>query len=242
MTKAIVTRSIVGLTNNYRDYRDTLRYDFWYSCAYCSITELEASAIGFEIDHYYPQKNHPNFIHDYNNLMWACEKCNGYKSNFDPDKDDIEKGNIVLRPDFDDPREHLKLEGYFLKNITHTGEFNIERLDLNRLQLRRLREIRERFWNASEYLAFGIHELLKFRIDKLNPKQRFPFLKLKNKVQERYNQRSDSLNSLIRKFAKSDFLDDDPNKKERNRKRKEYLREQKAIPITKSKKSDKRKM
>ena len=242
MTKAIVVRSIVDPKNNYLDYRDTLRYDFWYSCGYCTITELEASAIGFQIDHYYPKKKNPNLVNDYNNLMWSCNICNRYKSDFHPSQDDIEKGNKVLRPDFDDPREHLELEGYLLKNITHTGEFNIERLDLNRLQLRRLREIRERFWNASEYIAFGIHKLIRFRIDKIRPNQRFPFQKLKRKVQERYSELTDSLDSLIRKFAQSDFLDDDPEKEERNKRRKQYLREQKSMTIDKYKKSDKPKV
>jgi len=39
-------RREVTKKSNYQDYREDLRYDFWYSCAYCSITELEAMGIG----------------------------------------------------------------------------------------------------------------------------------------------------------------------------------------------------
>jgi hypothetical protein len=103
-----------------------------------------------------------------------------------------------------------------------------------------LREIRQRFWNANKYIAFGVHELVTLKLDTIHPTRRFPFLKLKKKVQERYDLLKDSLDSLIRRFAKSDFLDDDQNKKESNKRRKKYLREQKAIPVDRRRRKSKK--
>lgn len=143
-TKAIVLRSPVEAKANYLNYRETLRFDFWYSCAYCSISEVEAGGIGFQIDHYWPTTYKPKLKNDYNNLMWSCQICNRYKSGYYPEEDGLSKGNVILRPDEEDPREHLKLEKYSLESKTHKGEFNIHFLDLNRLQLRRLRKIREK--------------------------------------------------------------------------------------------------
>lgn len=230
-SKAIVVRSNVTPQADYREYREFLRYDFWYSCGYCSISEIEGSGIGFEIDHYYPKEKYQRLVNDYNNLMWSCGKCNRYKSNYDPDVNDVEKGNVVLRPDKDDPREHIELEGHSLIGKTHTGEFNIELLELNRLQLRRLREIRQRFWEARNYIAFGIQEVLSVKIDEVHPERRVTFLKVIRVVRERKERIGKSVDSLLRNFARSPYLDEDPDKEERLKKRKEYLKKEKAIIV-----------
>jgi len=228
---AVVIRSKVELKKNYSSYRDILRFDFWYSCAYCSMTEIEAFGVGFDIDHYYPQKNHPNLINDYNNLMWSCQICNRYKSDFDPDVNHIAKGNVVLRPDEDDPSQHIQPDKFTLKGKTQTGEFNIQLLDLNRKQLRRLREIRERLSKAKEFVAFGIRTLVSLHFDRLHPKKRPIFLKIKKEVLERNKRLFDSADELIREFARSPLLNDDPEKKARLKRRKKYLRDQNAITI-----------
>ena len=67
-----VTRSFVAPKGSYANYRQDLRVDFWYSCAYCSITEVEAQGIAFEIDHYAPHSKFPELKHDYGNLMYSC--------------------------------------------------------------------------------------------------------------------------------------------------------------------------
>lgn len=69
--KDLVERSHVQLGLKYGEYRETLRYDFFHSCAYCTMSEYEASGIRFTIDHYEPQISSPNLIDEYTNLMWA---------------------------------------------------------------------------------------------------------------------------------------------------------------------------
>ena len=228
-SKAIVLRSKVESCKNYQDYRDILRFDFWYSCAYCSMTEIEATGIGFEIDHYYPIKHNREKKNDYNNLMWSCRICNRNKADFNPDEDDKIKGNVVLRPDHDDPEDHLTLEYFSYKAKTHTGEFNIHRLDLNRLQLRRIREIRERLFDAKSYIAFGIRQLRSLKIDKIERRKRYSFSILKKKFLERHGQVVDSIDTFLKNFSKSILLDEDPEKQKRLKIRRKYLNEQKAI-------------
>lgn len=227
--QSVVVRSKVLPRVNYLDYREELRLDFCYSCAYCSMTEFEGSGIGFQIDHYYPRSTHPQLINEYENLMWTCERCNQYKTDFCPDVQDIQVGNIIIRPDRDDPGNHFDLRGYLLMGKTHTGDFNIEWLDLNRRQLIVLRELRERFSDATDYIAFGIQQLISFKIDRVSKDKRVIFQKIRKRVLEKKGQLEKSINSVLREFARSPLLDDDPGKKEYIKKRKEFLKQSKAI-------------
>src|SRR2546429_8505983 len=69
-----VTRSSPGLKTPSTAYRQDLRTDFCFSCAYCTISEEEAHGISFEIDHYQPQQH--GGTHAYDNLLYACDTCN----------------------------------------------------------------------------------------------------------------------------------------------------------------------
>lgn len=80
-----------------------LRHDFNHECAYCKTHEVDISDIQivaerfFEKDHFYPQATKVKDIHDYCNLYYSCEKCNGSKSSecdglLDPCKQDIFSG------------------------------------------------------------------------------------------------------------------------------------------------------
>jgi uncharacterized protein (TIGR02646 family) len=230
-SKAIIIRSDVEKKSDYHDYRESLRSDFWYSCAYCSITEAEAGGIGFEIDHYLPKNTNPGLINNYDNLFWSCGVCNRYKFDYDPDEKQISAGNVVIRSDEEDPREHLKLKEQILKEKTHTGEFNIELLELNRKQLRRLRSIREKFWEASNYIAFGVKELVSIRLDTIKPRRRYAFQALTKRILAQEGGLNRYLEQLIKNYARSPMLDLDPEKKERLKKRRKYLNEQKAISV-----------
>jgi hypothetical protein len=95
--------------------------------------------------------------------------------------------------------------------------------------LRRLREYRERFSNAGNYIAFGIHELLALKLDRLPPKYRLLFEKIKRHVKDRNKEVISSRDLLIREFAHSKLLNGDPQKLDRLKRRREYLKEQRAI-------------
>lgn len=228
---AIIVRSEVMPQKDYHAYRDFIRFDFYYACAYCAITEIEAAGIGFQIDHYYPIEASPQLASNYDNLMWSCQICNRYKSNFNPDEEDVRSGYVIIKIDKCDPREHLEADadGVTVKGKTKTGEFNIQLLDLNRKQLRRLREYRKRLSDATNYIIFGVHELVSLELDKVSPNYRLLFQKIKYHVKDREKQVTGPIKSLVRNFAHSDLLDRDPEKKERQKRRKQYLKEQRAI-------------
>ena len=225
----VVVRSSVEPSKNYHDYLQYLRFDFYYSCAYCSMMEHEACGIRFEIDHYYPIKKHPELKSDYENLMYSCEKCNNFKSDFDPNQDQVSKGYVIIRPDRDGPEDHFEIGGVLLKGLTPTGEFNIDWLYLNRFQLRKLREFRKRLAEAREFIAFGLQSLASVRIDTIDPRKRYIFLQIKRSLEEKKMKINNSFNELADKLAKSELLDEDPEKELHRMRRKMYLSRQKAI-------------
>lgn len=229
--EGIVNRSIVERKRNYLHHREMLRHDFWYSCAYCSITEVEAGGIGFEIDHYLPQKHRPELKNDYNNLMWSCQKCNRYKGDHNPDQDDILNSRVIIKVDKEDPDDHLIQRDCFLEGKTAKGDFNIIWLFLNRLNLRRLRDIRQKFWAAHREFTSAVTDLLGFRIDRLPAAERANAIELQQYVKNRSYELSTYVVEVIRELGRSPMLDEDPKKKKHLAKRRRYLKEQRAITV-----------
>jgi HNH endonuclease len=78
---SLVVRSVVEPVEHYDEYRQVLRFDFFYSCAYCTMTESEARGIRFTIDHYEPQSARRDLVNEYSNLLYACDTCNIRKGN-----------------------------------------------------------------------------------------------------------------------------------------------------------------
>jgi hypothetical protein len=193
------------------------------------MTEAEAQGIGFHIDHYLPQRNHPNLKSKYSNLMWSCQKCNNYKSDYDPSEEKQKEGKYILRPDSENPIKHYELDGIRLKSKTFTGEFNIEWLELNRKMLRELRRIRERFCNANDYILSGIQQIVNIKLDQIAPNKRVIFNKIRKRLLEQKFRHFESIEEILKEFAKSKLLDEDQDLKPRTKNRKKYLKETKAI-------------
>ncbi len=66
---------------DYGDYKPFLRDEFTFRCVYCLERELwypnrEGS---FSADHFTPKAIDPNRETDYDNLVYACVRCNSYK-------------------------------------------------------------------------------------------------------------------------------------------------------------------
>jgi hypothetical protein len=113
---------------------EAVREQYQRSCGYCGVTE---TAVGAELtlDHHRPQAagggDEPG------NLVYACIKCNQYKSDFWPDDVDLEQGRRILHPGIDNLSVHLVEDentGY-IRGLTPTGVFHITLLRLNRPQL-----------------------------------------------------------------------------------------------------------
>lgn len=106
-------------------------------CCYCEST-VSANSFG-HIEHRKPKRKFPKYVFNWDNLHWACEKCNNAKS----DKWDTD--NPILDPTTDTEiipthfRPVLGLETIELHPETDPGKITIEHADLNRLELAKAR-------------------------------------------------------------------------------------------------------
>ena len=127
---------------------EVVRQRYRRSCGYCGVTE---TAVGGELtlDHYHPRAAGGSDEPD--NLVYACIKCNQYKSDYWPDDADLAQGRRLLHPGVDDASLHMSEDEATgrLQGLTPTGVFHITVLRLNRPQLvahrlaRRLEKILE---------------------------------------------------------------------------------------------------
>jgi hypothetical protein len=133
----LVVRSDVPPGLDYPQYREYLRPDFFFSCAYCTIGESEAAAIRFAIDHYEPRRYRPELTNSYDNLMYACNQCNVLKGDRMPSAELRARGFRFFRPDTDAFSDHFEKTGLRVLKKTDVGYYTIEALDLNRQALSR---------------------------------------------------------------------------------------------------------
>ena len=222
----VVIRSTVAPQNNYAKHREVLRWDFWYSCAYCTMTEVEAKGIGFQIDHYVPPKDEPQLEHAYSNLMWSCATCNRYKSGLYLAPKLQALGYRFFRPDEDNPHEHFGvIERVRLKELTKVGECTLKILRLNRASLRKIRELRYRIHRSTRSTIDGLRALQNKNIDQLKRELRPQFLQLKRLYQEESKKLQADVKEQLRLLNRSALLDVEPDKKKELHTRRQYLKE-----------------
>lgn len=66
--------------SQYEAYREWLRDEFCFRCAYCLMRETWLRGPrGFQIDHCIPQGEDPTRLLDYDNLVYTCPWCNQAK-------------------------------------------------------------------------------------------------------------------------------------------------------------------
>ena len=116
MIPGVIIRSEVKPQNQYGRYKQALRQDFLFRCAWCKFPEGAPSEGGyhnFEIDHFRP-KSYEEFKHlenDYSNLYYNCSHCNRAKTNLWPDEEDEEAGFRFLDTCVDDIYgDHIELQ------------------------------------------------------------------------------------------------------------------------------------
>jgi len=221
---SLVTRSNVPQKKDYKEYRKYLRYDFFYSCAYCKMMESEAAGIRFTIDHYEPRTVRPDLLNSYENLMYACDICNSRKGDRSPSQNERDNNLRFYRADQDFYDVHFKLNGINIEYKTNVGKFTVLRLDLNRPALRKLRELRERLSKSASMVFEGVFGLRSLKIDEI-PKE------IRGKVQSAIRdvcaieeKVASDIDSLLRSNARSFLLDGDESPEEQNRQR-ERLRQ-----------------
>jgi len=85
-SKILQRRTDIKAKKNYQRYRPELQEDFCHICGYCGKHEL-VSHDGMRIDHFVPQSVDPGRITDYQNLVYACFRCNSKKYEHWPTND-----------------------------------------------------------------------------------------------------------------------------------------------------------
>lgn len=206
----LVTRSTVTPGLHYPEYRQQLRYDFFHSCAYCTLTECEAQATSFSIDHYEPRQKAPKLENDYSNLMYACTTCNTYKSDRCPPDEARLAGYRFFRPDQDIYRDHFERDGLKLKTRTNTGYFTSQVLYLDRLALKRVRRARQKLADCDRMITEGIVALRSFPLDQLPQNAKGSAARAIRQMTAFAEGFAEGIDKVLRDQARSPLLDKDP--------------------------------
>jgi 5-methylcytosine-specific restriction endonuclease McrA len=107
-----------------RSLREKVRQAFGGQCGYCGLAE---TTIGAEltIDHYQPRAAGGKDRFD--NLVYACHRCNLYKGDYWPTTEESNSGHYVLNPHHHDITRHIRENETTgeLEPLTPTGAFHI---------------------------------------------------------------------------------------------------------------------
>ncbi len=225
----LVRRSAAPADQKFAEYRQYLRYDFFYSCGYCTISQAEAQALRFTIDHYEPRGARPDLEHEYSNLMYSCDQCNTLKGDRCPPASARADGYRFFRPDHDIYQEHFQNNGIRIELTSNVGYYSIQALDLNRLALRRLREIRERLTKCDRLVAEGVFGLRNFHIDKLSQSIKGKALGAISRATDIANRIPDEIDTMLREHARSPLVDPDPEAASRAEERASKLEDLPAL-------------
>lgn len=96
-------------------------------CAYCEC-ELNIESKYLEIEHFACKSLYPEEVVVWENLLPSCKRCNAKKGSHDVRQEPI------INPFDEDPREHIELRSYRMKDKTPIGELTIHLLDLNNVE------------------------------------------------------------------------------------------------------------
>ena len=109
----------------------SVRQRYQYHCGYCGVSEVDAGG-ELTVDHFQPVSAGGD--NDDNNLVYACVRCNLYKSDFYPNAVRLARGHRLLHPLLDNIAANIHLNELtgLLEPLTVTGNFHIGLLQLNR--------------------------------------------------------------------------------------------------------------
>lgn len=113
---------------DYRHYKPWLRDEFQFRCVYCLCRErwFPDGDDSFSIDHLRPQSAAPESAREYDNLVYACWRCNSAKQDTPP----------PLNPDRDVLAEHVEVcNDGTVRGRTPQGEAQIRACRLDRPKL-----------------------------------------------------------------------------------------------------------
>src|SRR6266404_4890705 len=126
---------------NYQEYKDWLRDEFVFRCVYCLERETwyPSRKAAFSVEHIIPQAQRPDLICEYENLAYACLRCNCLKQQIetlDPTRVGL-GAHICFQPDgsvvgpTDEGREFILL---FHLNVAPATKVRNEMMAILRLK------------------------------------------------------------------------------------------------------------
>jgi hypothetical protein len=162
--------------------RQTVRERANFACEYCGVTETDSGG-ELTIDHFQPQSK--NGSDKLENLVYACQRCNMYKSDYFP-ATELSRKLWNPRQELSD-NHFLLLPTGELYALSEIGKFTITRLRLNRIHLINYR--RKKQAKAEEsFVLESYQSLVKFLLQ-INEKQ----LRLLAEQSELLNEQSELL-------------------------------------------------
>lgn len=108
---------------NQPDVKDQLKAETNEKCAYCE-SRVTVVAHG-DIEHVTPKSIQPELTFEWENLTFACQKCNGKKS----DTEGLADPYVHLIED------HFFFVGHLLRGKSEIGRLTVMELELNRAEL-----------------------------------------------------------------------------------------------------------
>ncbi|WP_170446252.1 HNH endonuclease [Ruegeria arenilitoris] len=108
---------------NHADIKEQLKSETKGKCAYCE-SKVTVVAYG-DIEHITPKSIKPELTFEWENLTFACQKCNGKKSTLED----------VVDPYSDDVDDHFFFVAEFIRGRTPIGRLTERELELNRVEL-----------------------------------------------------------------------------------------------------------
>ncbi len=226
------------LVSHYREYREELRVDFWYSCAYCSLTEIEAGGVRFTIDHFHPVSDRPELELSYSNLLWCCDHCNSRKSDLRIPSEALLAGFRFYRPDEDAFADHFRGStvadpedyGQFaIVPVSPAGQFTVEMLLLNSKGKRDIRALRQRLYESEAVVLGGLRELTRVRLDRINPRARTTLQARRKELSSDAKEMSECLTELVQLASRAPLVDVDPEHESLLERRRQHLHSLRAV-------------
>lgn len=119
-------------------------------CCYCEANVNEESKY-MEVEHFHHKDKYKDEVLEWENLLPACKKCNGKKSDHDT------KIEPIINPSVTNPKSHLLYWRYRIKGKDDFGKLTVSVLDLNNQD--RLVKKRFEIGNAIQHKLEQLNEL-----------------------------------------------------------------------------------